>query len=63
MDPIWLVRMSRWLRHPPSMRRVILVFSVVAICLGIFAFEKLFGWPDALTVERSHKIRPQITTP
>lgn len=44
-----LLRMARWIRHPPSLQRVILVFSVIAVCLGLYAVERWIGWPDALS--------------
>jgi hypothetical protein len=49
MNPIWLMRMARWLRHPPSPARVRLVLAVVALCLALVAVEWLWGWPAALT--------------
>ncbi len=49
MDPRWLLRASRWARNPPSARRVYLVLGIVALCLALFAIERLFGWPDWLT--------------
>ncbi|MCB2093652.1 MAG: hypothetical protein H6901_01105 [Rhodobacteraceae bacterium] len=39
-----LLRMARWAHRPPSTRRVILVFSVVAICLVLAGAE----WLDLL---------------
>ncbi|MCJ7873801.1 hypothetical protein [Phaeobacter sp. J2-8] len=48
----WLLRMSRWARNPPSARKVMLVFGVIAACLVLYAIEKWIGWPDALTAER-----------
>jgi hypothetical protein len=47
---MWLMRMARWARNPPSPGRVRLVLGVVAACLLIVAIEQVFGWPDALTV-------------
>lgn len=55
MNPMWLVRMARWARNPPSPGRVKLVFAVIALCLAIFGYEWMFGWPDALVPQR---IRP-----
>ena len=52
MEPRWLLRAARWARHPPSARRVYLVLAVVALCLVLFAIERLFGWPDWLTPNR-----------
>lgn len=50
MTPLWLLRMARWARHPPSPARVKLVVAVVAACLALAAFERLVGWPEALSV-------------
>ncbi|WP_245594908.1 hypothetical protein [Gemmobacter nectariphilus] len=41
--------MARWVRRPPSVRQVVLVVVVIALCLAIAGFEWLFGWPEALT--------------
>ncbi|MWB77018.1 hypothetical protein GLS40_03140 [Pseudooceanicola sp. 216_PA32_1] len=47
---MWLVRMSRWARNPPSPGRVKLVLAVVAICLLIVTLEHFFGTPDWMKV-------------
>jgi hypothetical protein len=52
MNMIWLLRMARWARNPPSPQRVKLVLGVIALCLVIFGYEWLFGWPDWLTPQR-----------
>ncbi|NUH64141.1 hypothetical protein HTT03_02335 [Sulfitobacter sp. S0837] len=52
MDPRWLMRMSLWLRNPPSLARVILVFAVIAATLAIGLIEWLGYWPDWATAER-----------
>lgn len=51
MNLFWLTRMRRLVQNPPSMGRVILVLSVIAICLVLFAIERVWGWPDWLTVD------------
>jgi hypothetical protein len=51
MNLFWLLRMRRWAQNPPSMGRVVLVVSVIAICLLLFAVERIWGWPEWLTVE------------
>lgn len=51
MNIIWLLRAVRWVRNPPSEKRVILVLGVIALCLLLFGFERLFGWPEWLTLE------------
>ena len=53
MNPlVWLIRAKRWAQHPPSWGRVKLVLGVLALCLAIVALERVFGWPDWLTVNR-----------
>ena len=50
MNPMWLMRMARWARHPPSMRTVLLVGGLLAVCLAVWGAEQIWGWPDWLTV-------------
>ena len=52
MDPRWLFRMSLWARNPPSMKRVILVFSIIALALAVVLIEWLGYWPDWAKAER-----------
>ncbi|WP_170311765.1 hypothetical protein [Sulfitobacter sabulilitoris] len=52
MSPIWLFRMSKWARNPPSEKRVKLVFAIVAAGVAIWGIEKLGYWPDWATAER-----------
>lgn len=54
----WLLRMSRWARHPPSAARVKLVVAVVVLCFALVIVERYLGWPDALTLEPRHPMRP-----
>ena len=51
MNPIWLIRMAHWIRHPPSLSRVILIAVVVAVCLGVYGMEYLGLWPAYLTLQ------------
>ena len=46
------LRMSRWARNPPTEKRVIFVFSVIAICLVIGLVEWLGLWPDWATADK-----------
>ncbi|MDX1786052.1 hypothetical protein [Roseovarius sp. ZX-A-9] len=52
MNTRWLLRMARWAQNPPSARKVMFVFGIVAVCLALAAFEHFYGWPDALTPNR-----------
>jgi hypothetical protein len=52
MNPLWLIRMSRWARNPPSLKRVILVFSICAVAIAIWGIDYLGYWPDWARAER-----------
>ncbi|MCP3972276.1 MAG: hypothetical protein GY717_18530 [Rhodobacteraceae bacterium] len=52
MNPIWLLRMARWAKRPPSEARVKLVLGIIALCLLLVTVEWFFGWPDLLTPNR-----------
>ncbi len=55
MNLIWLLRMKRWVQNPPSKRRIYLVGGVVAFCLGIAIIERVFGWPEWLSLEQMRR--------
>lgn len=60
MISIWqLLRMSKWARHPPSTRMVILVAGILAVALLIAGVERFIGWPDALSMEPQPR-RPRL---
>lgn len=46
----WLVKMWHWAHNPPPMWKVKLVFAVILLCLALFGYERLFGWPEFLRV-------------
>ena len=48
-----IVKMAQWARNPPSLQRVILVFSVVGICLALAGIEFFIGWPEGLSPDAS----------
>lgn len=48
---IWLLRMAKWARHPPSPRRVMIVAIVVAAGFALAGLEWLGLWPDWAQVE------------
>jgi len=52
MNMMWLLRMKRWVQHPPSPQRLKLIAVVVALSLLLFGYEHFFGWPDWLTVNK-----------
>ncbi|MCJ8139699.1 hypothetical protein [Falsirhodobacter halotolerans] len=57
MNPIWLVRMSQWVRHPPPMWKVLLALAVIAACIALFLVERFVGWPDWLTTNGKTHLR------
>ncbi len=46
------LRMAKWARNPPSEKRVKLVLFVLTVCLTLFGYERLFGWPEWLTIDK-----------
>lgn len=52
-----LLRMARWARRPPSMKRVLLVGGVIVLCLSLVAVERLVGWPDWLKTNGNGRVR------
>ncbi|QFT59845.1 hypothetical protein FIU94_13510 [Sulfitobacter sp. THAF37] len=52
MNPIWLMRMAKWARNPPSAARVKLVLGAVVLALLIIGIEWMGWWPDWATAER-----------
>lgn len=51
----WLLRMSRWSRHPPSPRVLRVILLVAVLSLGLVAIERIWGWPEALTVNHGRR--------
>lgn len=51
MNPVWFLRMAKWARNPPSLRRVILVFSIIAVCLALAGAEWLGLFPEGFGLE------------
>ncbi|MBZ0129943.1 MAG: hypothetical protein K8F59_12580 [Rhodobacteraceae bacterium] len=52
MDPRHLLRLSRLARNPPKGRRLIVILVVIALSLGLYGFERVFGWPEGLTPDQ-----------
>lgn len=52
MDPRHMLRLSRLARNPPKGRRLIVILLVLGLTLGLYGFERVFGWPDALTPDQ-----------
>jgi hypothetical protein len=53
MNTHWLLRAARWARNPPSAARVKFVLAIIVVCIGLYAVERLVGWPEALTPDKS----------
>lgn len=59
MNPIWFLRMARWVRHPPSPKAAAIWIGVILACLLVAGAEWLWGWPEWLTVNgRPHLPKP-----
>jgi hypothetical protein len=54
---IWLLRASKWARHPPSPRMVKLVLAIVALAVALVVLEKLGWWPDWARLEHGRGVR------
>ncbi|TCL09315.1 hypothetical protein BXY66_1360 [Shimia isoporae] len=61
MNPRHFMKMAMWAKRPPSQKRVILVFSVIAICLAVAAVEKIFGLEDMVPELNKTNTRVKIT--
>jgi len=53
----YFLRMANWARHPPSWRRVRLVLVVIGACALLFLYERVFGWPEWLTLDNTPRGR------
>lgn len=49
------LRMAKLARHPPSEKRVKLVFGIVLVCAAIALIEWLGYWPDWATAEKMRR--------
>jgi len=57
MNPMWLVRLSRWVRHPPSPARALFFIGILVACLALAAIDYWGLWPDWLTVNgKAHRL-------
>ncbi len=61
MNMMWLLRAVRWVRNPPSEKRVLFLLAVIAACLAIWGIEQLVGFPDWLTPESTRRPQRLIT--
>lgn len=55
-----ILRMARWVRHPPSTRRIMLLAAVLAASLLIAGAEWLGILPDFMTEDRQRIAPPKV---
>lgn len=56
MNIMWLVRAKRWAKHPPSTKRIKLVFGVILLCVALVGIEKFIGVPTWMQLDpKAHK--------
>ena len=63
LSPRRIVRMAKWARRPPSLKMVIMVFSIVASGLLIAGIEHYVAWPYVLTANPKGHVKVKITQP
>jgi len=49
-NPRHFLRMAKWAKRPPSEHQVKLFLGIFVICLILFGLERIFGWPEWLTL-------------
>ena len=54
---IWLLRATKWARHPPSPEMVKLVFAIILLGLAIVLIEKAGLWPEWATMDHGRGVR------
>lgn len=57
MNLKFLMRMTRVARSRPTEQKFWVMAAIVAIIFVVFGFERLFGWPDWLTIDRQPRYR------
>lgn len=55
MNLFWLLRMKRWLQHPPSPKMLKLIAAVVIVSFALYFYEQAYGWPEWLTVNKARR--------
>lgn len=48
-----LMRMSLWVRRPPSRTQILIMAAVVALAAACVAIETIWGWPSWLTANQA----------
>ena len=59
MNSLWLLRMARWVRHPPSAARVWMFVFILALALIIAAAQYFGYWPAWATLP-VHRRLPRL---
>jgi hypothetical protein len=59
MELNWLLRMPRWVRHPPSGLHLRIMLGTMALGLVLVGVEHLLGWPDWLRVNGNRMRLPK----
>lgn len=55
MDPLrWLLRMARWVRHPPSARQAAIMLGALAAALLLAGLQQAGLWPEGWRVNPMH---------
>ena len=55
-----MLRMTRWIRHPPSRTQLLVLAGVAILVVAVVGLDYLGLWPDALKVERSPRLVPSF---
>ena len=55
MNQLWLLRMMRWVRNPPSKKMLKLIAFIVIASFALYFYEQAFGWPEWLTVNKARR--------
>lgn len=59
MNTIWLLRMARWARRPPSRKQLIFIGAIFVLCFTLFTIEYFIGFPDWMTMDpKLRRMRP-----
>lgn len=62
MNPMWLLRMVRWVRNPPKPWQFYTILGIALAAAAMVAIELTFGWPEALSVNPPVR-RPALNAP
>ena len=49
MNPLWLLRMKKWAKTPPTSGQVKFALAVLLACAILYGIDQIFGWPAWLT--------------